>query len=63
MPDPHTPPPTQNRTHINPDDEDDLLDWADMLGVSLYEIRVAVADVGCEVKRVCERLKAKTASH
>ena len=30
-----------------------------MLGVSLYEIRVAVADVGCEVKRVRERLNAK----
>jgi len=58
MPDTHAPPPTQHRTHINPDDEDDLLDWAELLGVSLYEIRVAVADVGCEVKRVSERLKA-----
>jgi hypothetical protein len=47
MPDPHAPPPTP------------LLDWAEMLGVSLYEIRVAVADVGCEVKRVRERLNAK----
>jgi len=62
MPDTHASPPTPPRTHMNPDDEDDLLDWAEMLGVSLYEIRVAVADVGCEVKRVRERLKAKTPS-